>query len=173
MSLQIGKQAPEFHAKAYHNGKFVEVKLSDYRGKWIVLVFYPRDFTFVCPTELTGFGKNKTEFDKLNTVVIGGSTDSAYSHKAWISKELPDVTYPVIADTSQTISREYGILSDDGASERGTFIIDPQGILRYMVVSSSSVGRSVSETLRVLRALQTGELCPIEWTPGQKTLGKA
>ena len=171
--IQITKPAPEFKAKAYHNGKFIELKLSDFKGKWVVLVFYPRDFTFICPTELLGFAKAQSDFTKLNAVIIGASTDSEHSHKAWISRDLPDVTYPVLADTSHSISRDYGILNDNGASERGTFIIDPEGILKYLVISASSVGRSVTETLRVLKALQTGDLCPMEWNTGQKTLGKA
>ena len=173
MTIQITKPAPEFSAKAYHNGTFVNIKLTDYRGKWVVLVFYPRDFTFICPTELAEFGRRKADFEKLNAVILGASTDSEHSHKAWISRDLPDVTFPILADTAHSISRDYGVLADDGAAERGTFIIDPQGILKYMVISASSVGRSINETLRVLKALQTGDLCPVEWAPGQKTLGKA
>ncbi len=171
--IQLGRSAPDFKAKAYHDGKIVELSLCDFKGKWIVLVFYPRDFTFICPTELASFGKQQADFTKLNAVIIGASTDSEHSHKAWISRDLPDVTYPVLADTSHAISRDYGILNDNGASERGTFIINSEGILKYMVVSASSVGRSVTETLRVLTALQTGDLCPVEWNSGQKTLGKA
>ncbi len=171
--VKIGEKAPEFNVKAYEKGKFTTVKLSDYKGKWCVLFFYPRDFTFICPTELTGFATRKTEFKALNCEVIAASTDSEHSHKAWFERDLKDIQYPVIADTNHQISRSYGVLNEEnGESERGTFIIDPKGIIRYMVVSDSGVGRSVSETLRVLQALQTGELCPVEWAPGKKTLGK-
>ncbi len=113
-------------------------------------------------------------FKKLGAEILAGSTDSEWSHKTWFEKDLSDVKYPVLADTTQKVSRDYGILNeDDGSADRGLFIIDPQGIVKYAVVSAGSVGRSVKEVLRVLEALQSGELCPVEWEPGEKTLGKA
>jgi peroxiredoxin (alkyl hydroperoxide reductase subunit C) len=172
MTVKLGESVPVFEAQAYVGGAFKKVTLEDFKGKWVVLFFYPLDFTFVCPTELRGFAKAEAEFEKLNTVVIGASTDSEYSHKAWFERDLPEVKYPVLADTTHRISREFGVLKEDqGIAYRGTFIIDPEGILRYEVVSDLNVGRSVDETLRVLRALQSGGLCPAEWKPGEKTLG--
>lgn len=174
--IHIGKPAPDFsNVTAYVNGKdFVKINLSDYKGKWLVFFFYPRDFTFICPTELKGFATHEADFTKLNAMVLAASTDSEWSHKNWFEKDLPQVTYPILADTTQKISRDYDVLNeDDGSAERGTFIIDPDGVLRYALISAGSVGRSVKETLRVLEALQSGERCPVEWEPGQTTLGKA
>ncbi len=174
--VRIGDKAPQFEEMAYVNGTMKKIKLSDYNGKWVVLFFYPLDFTFICPTEIEGFARLSKEFEKLGAVVIGASTDSEYSHKAWFETDgrLKEVSYPVLADTAHRVSRSYGVLKEDkGVAYRGTFIIDPQGVVRYMVISDLSVGRSVKETLRALQALQTGELCPVEWAPGQKTLGKA
>ena len=161
---------------AYQKGQkdFIKVSLSSYTGKWLVFFFYPRDFTFICPTELKGFSKQAADFKKLNAEVLACSTDSEWSHKNWFERDLADVDYPILADTTQKISRDYDVLNeDDGSSERGTFIIDPEGILKYALISAGSVGRSVKETLRVLEALQTGGLCPVEWEPGVATLGKA
>lgn len=174
MSVKLGEKVPPFEAQSYVEGKFKKIKLEDYKGKWVVLFFWPLDFTFVCPTEIRQFAKHEKDFKALGAVVIGASTDSEYSHKAWFEKDLPEVKFPALADTTHSISRIFGILKEDqGVAYRGTFIIDPGGILRYQVVSDLNVGRSVEETLRVLRALQSGELCPIEWKPGEKTLGKA
>ncbi len=172
--VKIGEKIQNFTAEAYISGKFKKFSLSNFKGKWVVLFFYPLDFTFICPTELKGFAAYQKEFEKANAVVLGASTDSLHSHKAWFERDLPEVKYPVIADTNHTISKIFNVLKEDqGIAYRATFIIDPQGFLRYMVVSDLGVGRSVSETLRVLQALQTGELCPLEWKPGTKTLGKA
>lgn len=172
--IHIGKVAPLFNdATAYCKGEFTKISLEQYRGQWVVLLFYPRDFTFICPTELRSFAKQEADFAKFNAVVIGASTDSEWSHKAWFERDLPEVTYPVIADTTQEISREYEVLADDGSSQRGIFIINPEGVVMYALVSAGSVGRSTKETLRVLQALQSGELCPVEWEPGTTTLGKA
>ena len=174
MAVKIGQKVPDFEADVYQDGKFSKIKSSDYKGKWIVLFFYPLDFTFICPTEIKGFGKEEPEFKKLNAVILGASTDSVHSHKAWFQRDIPEVKFPVIADTTRKVSELFGVLKEDqGIAYRGTFIMDPDGVLRYEVISDLSVGRSVQETLRVLKALQTGELCPIEWNPGQKTLGKA
>lgn len=171
--IKIGEKAPEFDGvMAYQKGEFKEISLSDYKGTWLVLFFYPRDFTFICPTELKEFARLQDEFKECNCAVLGASTDSEHSHKAWFERDLQEVKYPILADTTQQVSRDFNVLGADGASQRGTFVIDPDGVLRWMVISDNSVGRSVAETLRVLHALQTGELCPVEWEPGQKTLGK-
>ncbi|MEK7115871.1 MAG: peroxiredoxin [Patescibacteria group bacterium] len=173
-TLKLGSHAPAFsNVTAYHNGEFHAINLSDYRGKWLVFFFYPRDFTFICPTELRGFSDHEAEFKQLNAEVLGCSTDSEWSHKNWFERDLTGVKYPVLADTTMHVSRVYGVLNErDGSAERGLFLIDPEGITRYIVISAGSVGRSVKETLRVLQALQTGEKCPVEWEPGKSTLGK-
>jgi peroxiredoxin 2/4 len=172
-AVQVGSRAPHFDEMAYADHAFTRVRLADYAGKWVVLFFYPLDFTFVCPTEIKGFAAHEAEFAAKNAVVIGASTDSEHSHKAWFERDLPNVTFPVLADTAHRVARAYGVLIEEkGIALRGTFIIDPQGVLKYMVVSDNNVGRSVKETLRVLEALQTGELCPVEWEPGKETLGK-
>ena len=175
--IQVGTKAPDFSKiKAYQTGKsdFTQVSLSDYKGKWLVFFFYPRDFTFICPTELKGFSQHEEEFKKLNCEILSASTDSEWSHKAWFERDLPEVTYPILADTTHSVSRDYQVFNEtDGLAERGLFIIDPEGIIKYSLISSGSVGRSVKEVLRVVQALQSGDLCPMEWTPGAKTLGKA
>ena len=170
MTVKVGQKVPDFVLEAYEDGEIKTINTTEYRGKWLVLFFYPRDFTFVCPTELKGFANAHKEFEKFNATVVGVSTDSEHSHKAWFEKDLTEIKYPVLADTSHALSRAFNVLLDDGRALRGTFIIDPDGYLQYIVVSNLNVGRSVGETLRVLQALQTGGLCPIEWKPGQKTL---
>ena len=173
MVVKVGEKVPQITLNAYHNGEVKKISTQEYKGKWVVLFFYPRDFTFVCPTEIEGFAKREAEFNKLNASILGASTDSEDSHKAWFQKDLPNVKFPILADTAHQLSRAYNVLiEDEGKALRGTFIIDPEGYLQYMVISNTNVGRSVEETLRVLQALQTGELCPIEWKPGQKTLTK-
>ena len=172
--IKVGEKAPQFTAEACVNGEFKTISLSDYRGKWVVLFFWPLDFTFVCPTEIKGFAHKEEEFKKLGAVVLGASTDSVHSHKAWQEKDLPEVRFPLLSDMSHVLSKDYGVLIDEkGIALRGTFIIDPDGILQYAVISNLNVGRSVEETLRVLKACQTGDLCPVEWEPGRETLGKA
>ena len=173
--LNINEKAPDFSGlTSYHNGEFKDINLSDYAGKWLVLFFYPRDFTFVCPTELRGFAKYAEDFKALDCEIVAASTDSQWSHKKWFESDLAEVKYPVIADTTQTLAKAYGVLNEqDGSAHRGLFIISPDSIIKYIVVSSDSVGRSVSETLRVLRAIQSGQLCPLDWMEGDSTLGKA
>jgi alkyl hydroperoxide reductase subunit AhpC len=174
MVAQIGRLAPEFTAPAYVNGDIKEVSLRDYRGKWVVLFFYPLDFTFVCPTEIQGFDQKLGEFEKLNAQVLGASVDSVYSHKAWSEGDLGKLKYPLVSDISHRISRDYGVLLEDkGISLRGVFLIDPDGNLRSYLVNDLAVGRNVDEILRLLQAFQSGELCPVGWKPGEKTLGKA
>ncbi|MBP7057762.1 peroxiredoxin [Candidatus Gracilibacteria bacterium] len=171
--IQVGKTAPKFALEALVKDKFKKVSLADYKGRWTVLFFYPLDFTFVCPTEILEFSKRFAEFEKLNARVVGCSVDSVYSHLAW-SKDLGELSFPLMSDITREVSREYGVLIEDkGVALRGLFIIDPDGILRYSVVHDLNVGRSVDETLRVLQALQSGELCQVGWKPGQKTLGKS
>jgi alkyl hydroperoxide reductase subunit AhpC len=154
--------------------EFRRIALSDFQGKWLVLFFYPNDFTFVCPTEIKGFNASLKEFRQLNAEILGASVDSKFAHLAWLQRgDLGDLSYPLLADVKREASLAYGILDpQEGVAQRGLFIIDPQGIVRYQLVHSNSVGRSVEETLRVLEALQTGELCPIGWRPGEKTLGR-
>ena len=171
--VKIGEKVTDFEEEAYVDGNFKKVRLSDNKGKWVVVFFYPLDFTFVCPTEINSFAQHKRDFEKLNAVVIGASTDSVHSHKAWFERDLPNVNFPVLGDTTHKVSRLFGVLKEDqGIAFRGTFIIDPEGTLRYASVNDLSVGRSIDETLRVLQAFQTGELCPVEWKPGMETLGK-
>jgi peroxiredoxin (alkyl hydroperoxide reductase subunit C) len=171
---KVGQPAPDFTLEAVFNKEFKKVSLADYRGKWVVLFFYPLDFTFVCPTEIKGFNEALKEFEKLNAVVLGASVDSKWSHKAWIERgDLGELHFPLLSDFKRETARKYGILDEgEGAALRGLFIIDDKGVLQYQSVNNLSVGRSIDETLRILEAVQTGELCPLNWKPGQKTLGK-
>ena len=170
--LQVGQQAPNFSAQALlPDGSFKDVKLSDYKGKWVVLFFYPLDFTFVCPTEIQGFNKSYDQFKKLGVEVLAASTDSVYSHKAWVEHGLGKVQFPILGDTSHQVARSFNVLlQDKGIALRGTFIIDPTGVLKSAVVNDLPVGRSVDETVRTIQALQTGKLTGCEWKPGEKTL---
>lgn len=175
---KVGEPAPNFTLDALvgkeAGNEFKKISLTDYRGKWVVLFFYPLDFTFVCPTEIRGFNDALDAFKKMNAEVLGASVDSKYSHLAWLKRgDLGDLKYPLLSDIRKEVTARYGILDDkEGVAQRGLFIIDPDGILQYRLVHNLSVGRSVEETLRVLAALQTGELCPLGWKPGGKTLGK-
>lgn len=171
----VGKMAPKFELEGYApDGSFKKFSLEGMKGKWVVLFFYPLDFTFICPTEITEYSSMNEAFEKLNAVVLGCSTDSCHSHKAWCESQLGPLNYPLLADMTHKVSRDYRVLiEEEGTALRGTFIIDPDGILRYALYHDTGVGRSTAETLRVLEALQTGELCPASWKPGVKTLGKA
>ncbi len=168
----VGNKAPDWKMQGFHNGEFHDYTLEGYKGKWVVMFFYPLDFTFVCPTEIKGFSAAKEAFAKLNAEVVGISTDSVHSHKAWVERDFSEgLTTPLLSDMTKDVSYEYGVLlEEEGVALRGTFIIDPEGVIRYAVVSDNNVGRSVGETLRVLQALQTGGLCPIEWKEGDATL---
>ena len=175
MSVLVQQPAPEFKTDAVlADGSFNQVSLSDYKGKkYVLLFFYPLDFTFVCPTEITEFSKRDEEFKKMNAVVLGCSTDSKFSHKAWINGTLGEIRYPLLSDMNRDVARKYGALIEEkGHTTRATFIMDPDGVLQYALYHNTNVGRSVGETLRVLEALQTGEKCPVEWKKGEKTLGK-
>jgi peroxiredoxin 2/4 len=174
--VQVGQPAPIFeNLQSYHQGEFKKVSLHDYSGKWLVLFFYPRDFTFICPTEIEEFGRHYENFQKINCEIVAASTDSEWAHKQWFETDerLKHVKYPIIADTTQELADMYNVLDADGSAQRGTFIIDPEGKLRFMLVSADSVGRNIPETLRVVEALQTGERCPATWKKGEQTLGKA
>ncbi|WP_028560400.1 peroxiredoxin [Paenibacillus pinihumi] len=174
----VGKQAPDFNMEtALGNGEgFGAASLSDYKGKWLILFFYPLDFTFVCPTEITALSAASEEFSKLNTEVLGVSVDSKHSHRAWINTPVGEnglgkLNFPLAADLTKSVARDYGVLiEEEGIALRGLFIIDPEGELKYQVVNHNDVGRSVEETLRVLQALQSGGLCPMNWKPGDKNL---
>ena len=170
--MKVGENIEDFEFEAYNPSKkvFVKGQLSDYDGQWKILFFYPLDFTFVCPTEIRGFANKMEDFEKEGAVIIGASTDSVHSHKAWFERDLPNVKFHVIGDTSRKIAEQFDVLQEDGTALRGTFIISPENILKYHIVSDNNVGRSVEETLRVLKALKTGGLCPVEWKPGQPTL---
>ena len=174
MSIRVGKPAPELTVETYVRGESEPraISLAGLRGKWVVLFFYPRDFTFVCPTELRAFARLQRDFARERAVVLGASTDSYYVHQAWYESDerLREVAYPVIADPGHQLCAAYGVLREDGAALRSTFILDPEGILRHALVNDLEVGRNVEETLRTLRALKTGELCPVGWQPGQATL---
>lgn len=178
MSL-VQKNAPDFKGKAVFGHEFRDISLSTFKGKWVVLFFYPLDFTFVCPTEIIDFSENVDEFKKLNAEVVGCSVDSQYTHLAWINtprKEggLGDINYPLLSDINKTISEAYGVLTPAGVALRGLFIINPKGQIVYEVVHDLAVGRNPAETLRVLAAFQqvekTGEVCPSSWKPGAKTM---
>lgn len=173
MSL-VTRPAPDFTAEAVVAGELDEIKLSDYRGQWVVLFFYPLDFTFVCPTEIREFNQMREQFADLTAQILAVSTDSVYSHLAWQKHDLGEIGYPMLADMTKRISRDYRVLlEDEGVALRGLFIIDPDGTVQYELVHSLSVGRNVDEIYRVLQAIQTGELCPVGWEPGADTLGDA
>ncbi len=173
MFAQVGEEAPAFIAEALDGKKFRQVSSEEYRGKWMLLFFYPLDFTFVCPTELLELNKRFKEFEALNCQIIGCSTDSVYSHQAW-TKEIGDFNFPILADMTQEIAESYGVLvADKGVSLRGAFLVDPDGVLQSATINNLPVGRNIDELLRVLKAFQTGELCPVGWKEGDKTLGDA
>ncbi|KAK4757407.1 hypothetical protein SAY87_018708 [Trapa incisa] len=178
----VGNIAPDFEAEAVFDQEFINVKLSDYIGKkYVILFFYPLDFTFVCPTEITAFSDRYAEFEKLNTEVLGVSVDSVFSHLAWVQTDrksggLGDLKYPLVSDISKTISKSYGVLiPDQGIALRGLFIIDKEGVIQHSTINNLAIGRSVDETLRTLQALQyvqdnPDEVCPAGWKPGEKSM---
>ena len=179
--LRVGQQAPDFTATAVVDQEFKSIKLSDYRGKYVVMFFYPLDFTFVCPTEVTAFSDRYEEFKTLNTEVFGISVDSVFSHLAWIQTDrksggVGDLNYPLISDIKKEISAAYNVLDiSAGVALRGLFIIDKDGILQHATINNLGFGRSVDETLRTLQAIQyvqshTDEVCPVDWQPGDKTM---
>ncbi len=180
---QVTSPAPDFSAEAVIGSEFKNLKLSDYKGKWVVLFFYPLDFTFVCPTEIVEYDAKLDQFKKLGAEVIGVSIDSKFSHLAWKQKPrkeggIGDIKYPLVADITKQISRDFGVLidtgDDAGVALRGTFIIDPKGIIRQATVNDLPVGRNIDEAIRLLQAFQFnekhGEVCPANWTEGGKTM---
>ncbi|KIY72007.1 peroxiredoxin [Cylindrobasidium torrendii FP15055 ss-10] len=181
MVALIQRPAPTFTAPAVVDGVFEEISLSSYIGKWVVLFFWPLDFTFVCPTEILAFNDALETFKALDTELLGVSTDSQFSHFAWATQPRnagglgPDLKLPLIADRNMKISRDYGVLlEEEGVAFRGLFIIDPKGILRQITVNDMPVGRSVDETLRLVKAFQFtekyGEVCPANWKEGGETM---
>lgn len=176
MTLSVSKSAPEVVVEAYVRGEPHPhpISLAALRGQWIVLFFYPYDFSLVCPTEIQAFARLHNQFVAEEAVVLGASTDSYYCHQAWFNTDprLQDVAYPVLADTSRALSEGFDVVADDGTALRATFIVDPSGVVRHLQVNDLEVGRNVEETLRLLQAMRTGERCPVAWTPGQETLGK-
>ena len=181
MTRIVGLAAPDFTATAVVDQEFKEISLSQYHGKYVVLFFYPLDFTFVCPTEITAFSDRHADFSSRNTEVLGVSVDSQFSHLAWVQTDrknggLGDIAYPLVADLNKTIARDYQVLDEDaGIALRGLFIIDPEGVVMHSTINNLPVGRSVDETLRVLQAFQyvqshPDEVCPANWTPGEKTM---
>ncbi len=181
MSVLVGKEAPEFNATAVVNGDFKEnFKLSDHRGKYVLLFFYPLDFTFVCPTELHGFQDRIEDFKRLNCEIMGCSVDSQHSHLAWLNTPksqggIEGISYPLISDINKTIARDYDVLiPKDGVALRGTFLIDKQGVVAHQTVNALGLGRNVPEYLRLIEALQFteehGEVCPVNWKKGEKSM---
>ena len=167
--LRIGDQAPDFKVRGIFGGQIGEYSLASYRDKWLVLFFYPADFTFICPTEVAGFSKTAKEFAAESAAVVGVSVDSIDSHRSW-AEELGGLNYPLLSDEGKNLSRAYGVLDEkEGVALRATFIINPARVICYQVVSHVNVGRSVEETLRVLKALRTERLCPSDWQPGEAT----
>jgi len=179
MSVSIGQPAPNFKVKAYDRTKngadkeFREIALADFKGKWVCLFFYPLDFSVVCPTELIAFNKMLDEFVDRNCILLTASTDSEFSHKGWCEShaDLKSMRYLMLADTTHNLSRSFGVLKEDaGIAYRGIFLIDPNGIVRWLSIHDLAVGRNVDEVLRVLDALQTDRFCPCNWQKGDATL---
>jgi len=180
MPAQVQKEAPDFTADAVVNEDFKPIKLSDYKGKsYVVLFFYPLDFTFVCPTEIIAFSDRIKEFQERGAEVLGVSIDSKFSHLAWIQSPrtqggLGGLAYPLVSDLTKKISADYGVLLEGGIALRGLFVIDKTGVVRAITIHDLPLGRSVDETLRVLDALQHfekfGEVCPAGWTKGAATI---
>ena len=176
--VAINKEVPDFEIDAYQNGKISKWKLKEQRGKWVVVMFYPADFTFVCPTELEEAARLYKDFQKEGAELVSISTDTAFAHKAWhdTSPAIAKVEYPMLADPTGKISRMFNVyIDDEGLALRGTFIIDPKGILKTIEIHENSIGRNIEETLRKVQAAKfvgthKGEVCPVAWHPGDKTL---
>lgn len=185
--IKINEKILDFELNAFYPAsvkasageeKIKKIKFSDYKGKWLVLFFYPADFTFICPTELEELAENYSEFKKLDTEILSVSADTAFVHKAWHDSSLAikKVKFPMVADPAGKLCREFGIyIEDEGLSLRGTFIVDPEGVLKTIEIHDNSIGRSAAELLRKLRAAKfvrenKGQVCPASWKPGDKTL---
>jgi peroxiredoxin (alkyl hydroperoxide reductase subunit C) len=179
MTAFVSQTAPDFSADAYDNGNFKQISLAGFKGKKVVLFFYPLDFTFVCPTEILAFADTLEEFKKRDTVVLGCSVDSKFTHNAWaqLPREeggIKGVNFPLISDLNKTIARDYGILLDAGISLRGLFIINKDGVLKHATINHLDLGRNISEVLRLLDAIDYseahGEVCPANWERGKKAM---
>lgn len=180
MAVLVQKPAPDFKAQAVMpDGSFAEVSLSQYRGKYVLLFFYPLDFTFVCPTEIIAFSERAAEFEQLGVQILGVSVDSHFSHLAWRNTArteggIGDIRYPLVADLSKQIARDYDVLAAESVALRGLFLIDKDGTVRHQVVNDLPLGRSVDEALRMVSALQffeaNGEVCPADWKEGKRTI---
>ena len=180
MSVLVQKPAPEFKAQAVMaDGSFEEVSLADFKGKYVVLFFYPLDFTFVCPTEIIAFSDRVKDFEARNVQVLGVSVDSHFSHFAWRNTPRTEggigaIEYPLVADLNKKISQDYGVLLDGGVALRGLYLIDKEGVVRHQVINDLPLGRSVDEASRMVDALQffeeKGEVCPANWTKGADTI---
>lgn len=175
--LGVGQKLPDFKVKATVSTDiktaFTDIDQDSYKGKWLVLFFWPKDFTFVCPTEIAEFGKLTKEFSDRDAQVLGASIDTEFVHLAWRQnhKDLNTLPFPMLADTKREMSNALGILDPvEGVSQRATYVVDPEGIIRFVMVTDLSVGRNVKEVLRVLDALQTDELCPCNWNKGEDTI---
>ena len=180
MSVLVTQQAPDFKAQAVlPDGQFNEISLSDYKGKYVLLFFWPLDFTFVCPTEIIAFSDRTQEFEALDVQILGVSIDSHFTHLAWTNSPRDEggigkTAYPLVSDLNKQISRDYDVLLDDGIALRGLFLIDKEGVVRHQVVNDLPLGRSVDEALRMVKALQYfekhGEVCPANWQEGSRTI---
>lgn len=180
LTPRVQQPAPDFCGTAVINGQFTEIKLADYKGKYVVLFFYPLDFTFVCPTELVALEEKLEDFKAVSAEVIGCSVDSHFSHLAWINTKRSDgglgsIRYPLLSDINKNISRAYDVLLEkEGIALRGMFIIDPNGILRHITINDLPIGRNVDEAIRIIDAIQFvdkhGEVCPANWQKGEKTI---
>ncbi len=176
--LTVGDKFPDFRLTAVvslnKNREFEEVSLSTCQGKWFVFFFWPMDFTFICPTEIADFGKRIKDFDDRDIRVLGASIDTHYVHLAWRQShdDLRDLPFPMLADTKRELAQALGILHPSGVALRATFAVDPEGTIRWVYVNDLTVGRNTGEVLRVLDALQTGDLCPCNWEKGMPTLGR-
>ena len=178
MTVKINQEAPDFQAKIFHEEQVKDIKLSDYRGKWVVLFFYPADFTFICPTELEDLAKNYETFKALNVELLSISTDTEFVHKAWHdnSEAIKKIQFPMVADPTGKICKTYGTyIREEGLSLRATFIIDPDGIIKSFEMNDNSIGRGTPELIRKIKAAQYveehgGEVCPVNWDEGKETL---
>ena len=178
--IRVGHKAPDFCATAVYQQEFKKIKLSDYIGQYVILLFYPLNFTFVCPTEITAFSDFYSKLSELNTEILGISVDSEYSHLAWLQTDrdsggVGDLNYPLVSDLTKSLSQSYNVLNEDGKALRGLFIIDKEGFIQHALINNLDFGRSVDETLRTLKAIQyvqnhPDEVCPANWQPGNPTI---
>jgi len=179
MAIQVQQEAPDFKGQAVVGTGFKEITLKSYKGKWLVLFFYPLDFTFVCPTEIIAFSDRSQDFKKIGAEIVACSVDSHFTHLAWVNTPrnkggLGELNIPLLADLDKSIGKNYGVLLKAGMHLRGLFIIDPKGTIRHQTVNDLPVGRNVDEALRIIEGFQYfekhGEVCPANWTPGKKSM---